>query len=127
MEKQLKFELSLLFPKITIYPLSAPDDYVPPYIIYHRDSTFWEKTLDGYTKNESINYIINIFSKNYDDMLEMREITESFLKEMESSTIGKDNDIYIEEVVLNAVGEIFENELSLYRGVVDFVCHIQRE
>ena len=126
MEKQLKYELSVIFPKMKIYPLSAPDDYAPPYIIYHRDSTVWEKTLDGYTKNESINYIINVFDRSYDEMLEMREIVEMFLKEMDNSTIGEDNDIYVEEVQLIGVGEIFEKDLKLNRGVVDFICHIQR-
>ena len=124
MEKALRHELVQLFPGVDIFPASAPLEKKPPFIIYHRDSTVWKKTLDGFFGGEEINFIINVFGRNYEQMYKMRSELEGLLRKMLGSFIGEDEDVGIKDLTLEGIAEIYEPRLELYRGVVDFTVHI---
>jgi len=124
MERALRYEFKQVFPNIEMYPTNAPKDAKAPFFIYFRNSTSWDKTLDGFTKHEEINYIINIFGQTYENMLGIRERVEQILRDMLHSHVGKNEDILIKDLELNDVGEIYEFSLGLYRGIIDFTIYI---
>ena len=125
MEKELRYELAQLFPGVDIFPASAPMEKKPPFIIYHRDSTVWKKTLDGFFDGgEEINFIVNVFGRNYEQMYKMRSELEGLLRKMLGSYIGENEDLGIKDLNLHGIAEIYEPKLELYRGIVDFTVHI---
>ena len=125
MEKELRYELGKLFPGVDIFPASAPIEKKPPFVIYHRDSTLWKKTLDGYFDGgEEINFIVNVFGRSYEQMYRMRSELEGLVRKMPGSYIGENEDLAINDLDLGGIAEIFEPKLGLYRGIVDFTVHI---
>ncbi|MCL2225647.1 MAG: DUF3168 domain-containing protein [Defluviitaleaceae bacterium] len=124
MERALRYELQQIFPGIRIFPTNAPKDATPPFIIYLRDSTVWDKTLDGFINGEEITYTVNIMGETYEQMVQMREAVENLLREMIKSSIGENEDILVKDLDLNGVAEVFEQQLGLYRGIVDFTVYI---
>ena len=127
MEKALRYELAQIFPGVDIFPATAPVEKKPPFIIYHRESTVWDKTLDGFLQGEHINFIINVFGKNYAQMYEMRIALESLIRRMFGQYIGEDEDVAVNDISLGGIADIFEPKLGLYRGVVDFTVHTTAE
>lgn len=111
-------------PGIRIFPTNAPKDVKGNFIIYYRKSTEWQKDLSGFVKNQSINYIINVMGESYEEMYNMREAVEGLLRDMISAYIGENDEILVNDVELNNIGEIHEFHLGLYRGIVDFVVFI---
>jgi len=124
MERALRYELGQLFPGTRIFPTSAPVDSKAPYLIYLRHSTDWDKSLDGFIEGEALNYIVNGFAETYDSALDMRESFEELLRRMFKACIGANADVYINDIDLNGVGEVYEDKLKLHRWIVDFTVYI---
>ena len=124
MERALRYELGEILPNVRFFPTNAPKDFKPPYGIYFRDSTVWEKDLNGFVHSQAISWIINVMDADYENMLRMREKIEQFAKDMIKAHIGENDEVYIADVELNGVAEVFEHSLGLYRGIVDFTVFI---
>ncbi len=125
MEKALRYELN----KITeinnrIYPTNAPEGKAPPFLVYIQGNYEQIKTLNGITNNTETSYLLNILAGSYSEMKDLtkkvKEAVESFLQR----EIGADG-IYISDLTIRKTPEIYEQELKLYRGIIDVTFYYE--
>ena len=124
MEKALRYELEQRIPELTgqIYPTHAPETATKPYLVYARISTKGVKTLQGYTNKQALSYMFSCMAAKYGDMKSLTEKIEGFLMSLPLTTVGTEN-IFIEDVTINNIDEIWENELGVNRGIIDFTIY----
>lgn len=107
-----------------IYPTNAPEVSSKPYLVYMRIGTKNIKTLDGFTKNQSVNYLLNIMDNEYLNMIFIRNKLEYLIK----SIIGRrEKNLYIEDVNINKIEEVYEFNLKVNRGIIDFTIYFNKE
>ena len=125
MEKALRYELGQRIPELVnnIYPTNAPETADKPYLVYARITTRKTKTLEGYTGNQALSYMFSVMSTRYADMKSLAEKVEAFLISLPQTSIGLDQDIYIEDLDINNIDEAWEPELKVNRGIIDFTIY----
>jgi len=125
MEEALRHALLLSVPELTdrIYPTNAPETATKPYMVYMRVDTDRVKTLDGYTDKQAFRYLFNAMAVRYGDMKALCDKTEAFLLSLAGSRIGRDGNIYVEDVNINNIEEIYEFGLKVNRGIIDFTIY----
>ena len=124
MEQALRYELVKAIPELEnqIYPTNAPEGATKPYLVYARITTRKIKTLEGYTGKEHLSYMFSVMAARYKDMKSLTKRVEDFLMSLPGTTIGKD-EIYIEDIDINNVHEVWESELKANRGIIDFTIY----
>lgn len=125
MEKALRYEIETNIPALSgnVYPTNAPEGVTKPYLVYVRSDTDKERTLEGYTGKQAINYMFSVMAANYADMKTAYAAVESMLEAMARTSIGETNNIYVEDLVINDMTETYEYELKAHRGIIDFTIY----
>lgn len=137
MEEALRYELETnieeLKPTIDndgnemgyIFPTNAPESYKKPYLVYTRITTKRIKTLEGYTDKQALSYMFSIMATRYGDMVKIRNKVEQLLLSLLGKHIGEDSSIFVEDIDINNVTEVYEHELKVNRGIIDFTIYFE--
>ena len=124
-EKALVYEIGNIEGlKGEIYPLNAPEGVVKPHIVYARLSTDRAKTLDGEDKESEMRFMLSIMTKTYGEMKSYQTKIVDKLQSFLFEIIGDvPNKFYIQDISIENVTEKIEENLKLYRGIIDFTIH----
>lgn len=119
MERALVYELS----KIAelggkIYPTNAPHGEKSPYMTYILSSYEQLRTLDAILEDTEKSYMLNILCASYAQMKELTEAVKEKVYGFIGNCIGQ-TPVYVENVIINNMSETYEDELKLYRGILD--------
>lgn len=123
MEKALRYELNKI-PELTnkIFPTNAPEGQKAPYLVYMTRKRSL-KDLEGHTKDREVYVMLNILCSSYLQMKELAKKVEELVIAFPLRNIGKDG-LYIQDITLDDITEIYENELKLERGIIPFkICY----
>ena len=126
MEQALRYELIQAIPELEdeIYPTNAPEDSQKPYLVYARINTNKVKTLEGYANRQALSYMFSIMATRYSDMVDIRHKIEELLLGMAQRYIGHGIQYYVEDIDINNIDEVYEHELKVNRGIIDFTIYI---
>lgn len=105
-----------------IYPTNAPEDHDKPYLVYTRISTKKIKTLEGFTGNEYLSFMFSIMATRYGEMKKLTKKVEELLVSLPGTTIGN---FYVEDIDINNIHEVYEHELKVNRGIIDFTIYFE--
>ncbi|MEY8416666.1 hypothetical protein AAK964_10225 [Tissierella praeacuta] len=108
--------------KDELYPTNAPEGHIKPYLVYTRISTKKIKTLEGYTSKEYLSFMFSIMATKYRDMKFLTKKVEDLLISLPFKTIGN---YYIEDLDINNIDEVYEHELKINRGIIDFTIYFE--
>lgn len=103
-----------------VFPLTAPEGTEAPYIIYVSSEGIQDKSLQGYLSSKEVPCEINIL---VDDYLSLKELTTTVLAKILSFQGHKIGDFFIQDVSYEKPVEIYEQEVDLYRSVIDFTFY----
>jgi len=106
-----------------IYPTNAPEGATRPYLVYTRISTKKIKTLEGIQNKEHLSFMFSIMATRYGDMVKIRNKVEELLLSLPGKYIGEDGSIFVEDIDINNVTEVYEHELKVNRGIIDFTIY----
>lgn len=122
MESALRYELIKAIPELenNIFPTNAPENSTKPYLVYTRINTKRLKLLEGYASNQELSYMFSIMATRYADMVRIRKQVENLLKTLPKSQLG---DFFIEDLDINNIHEMYEHELKVNRGIIDFTIY----
>lgn len=125
MEKALKYELEQRIPELVgnVYPTNAPETATKPYLVYTRINTDKTKTLEGYTGDGALSYMFSCMAVKYGDMKSLTDKVEAFLMALPGTDIGEAQDIHVEDIKINNISEVWEPELKVNRGIIDFTIY----
>ena len=107
-----------------IFPTNAPEGATRPYLVYARISTNKVKTLEGYTGTEHLSYMFSVMATKYGDMKRITKKVEKMLISLPQTQIGN---FYIEDLDINNIHEVYEHELKVNRGIIDFTIYFKEE
>lgn len=124
MEQALRFELIKAIPELnnSIHPTNAPEGVVKPYLVYTRITTRKIKTLEGYKDRQALSFMFSIMATSYGKMKDLAKQVEDLLVTLAKTEIGANN-IYIQDLDINNINEVYENELKVNRGIIDFTIY----
>ena len=135
MESALRYELERRIPEFApvydsegklekwfIYPTNAPETTAKPYLVYVRINTNRTKLLGGYTDKQALTFMFSIMATRYGDMKSLTKKVEDFLLSIPRMTIGTES-ILIEDIKINNVSEVYEHQLGVNRGIIDFTIY----
>lgn len=108
--------------KDEIYPTNAPEGHTRPFLVYARINTKKVKTLQGMTNKEYLSYMFSIMATRYGEMKKLTKQVEDLLISLPGQKIGN---FYIEDIDINNVHEVFEYELQVNRGIIDFTIYFE--
>lgn len=103
-----------------IFPTNAPEGATKPYLVYTRINTTKVKTLQGMTGQEYLSFMFSIMATRYGDMKRITKKVESLLISLPGKTIGE---FHIEDIDINNMTEVYEHELKVNRGIIDFTIY----
>lgn len=103
-----------------VFPTNAPEGVTKPYLVYARINTNKLKTLEGYTNKQELSYMFSIMATRYGDMKKITRKVEKLLESLPQTTIS---DFFIEDIDINNVHEVYEHELKVNRGIIDFTIY----
>lgn len=124
MEKLLREELIKAVPtlKDEIYPTNAPETSTKPYLVYSRINTTKVKTLKGFTGTEYLSFMFSIMATRYSGMKNLTKKIENMLMSLPQTEIG---DFYIQDININNIHEVYEFDLKINRGIIDFTIYFE--
>lgn len=124
MEAALRNKLIQEIPELEnqIYPTNAPETYKKPYLVYTRISTEKIKTLEGFMGKEYLSFMFSIMATKYGDMKELTKKIENLLESLPNSELGS---FFIEDIDISNVHEVYEHELKVNRGIIDFTIYFK--
>ncbi|MFJ5713117.1 DUF3168 domain-containing protein [Neobacillus sp. NPDC093127] len=101
-----------------IYALNAEEGVKAPYIIYVSSDGLQDKSLLGYLSSREVDCEINVIHTTY---AEMKAITKEVLAKILSfqGRIIGENGPFIQNVTYHKPVELYEQEVNLYRCVID--------
>ena len=103
-----------------VFPTNAPEGADKPYLVYTRINTTKVKTLQGMTGQEHLSYMFSIMATRYGDMKRITKKVEDLLISLPGRTIGN---FHIEDIDINNITEVYEHELKVNRGIIDFTIY----
>lgn len=117
-EEALLYELEKIVEfKKQIYPTNIPKKAEPPYLTYILNDCVKTRTLTEVLECTDSKYLINVMCKSYLQMKELTRKVENLLYGFIGKEIGL-VPVYIENVIVRR-SEVYENEVELYRGIID--------
>lgn len=124
METALRSKLVQEIPELVdqIYPTNAPEGHTKPYLVYTRINTKKIKTLEGMTGQEYLSFMFSIMTTRYGDMKRITKKVEKMLISLPQTQIGN---FYIEDLDINNIHEVYEHELKVNRGIIDFTIYFE--
>lgn len=105
-----------------IFPTNAPEGATRPYLVYTRISTKKIKTLEGIQNKEYLSFMFSIMARKYGDMKRITKKVEKMLISLPQTQIGN---FYIEDLDINNIHEVYEHELKVNRGIIDFTIYFE--
>ncbi len=105
-----------------IFPTNAPEGATRPYLVYTRISTKKIKTLEGIQNKEHLSFMFSIMATKYGDMKRITKKVENLLIDLPLKQLGP---FYIEDIDINNVHEVYEHELKVNRGIIDFTIYFE--
>ena len=120
-EKALKDELSKTIK--SVFPLVAPEDSKPPYLVYVSSYGEKDQALEGYLKTKEIKCELHIVTGTY---AELKSNTNSILDQLttfQNTTIG-DEKLYIYSLSYDKPIEIYEKGTYLYHCFFDITVRL---
>lgn len=105
-----------------IYPTNAPEGHTKPYLVYTRINTKKIKTLEGIQNTEYLSFMFSIMATKYGDMKKLTKKVEKLLIDLPLKRLGP---FYIEDIDINNVHEVYEHELKVNRGIIDFTIYFE--
>lgn len=124
MERELRNELNKITEiKDNIYPTNAPVGLTRPYLVYYRADSETDKTFEGYNTMQSAEYVLSIMALKYSDMRSITDKVNALLITLPLTYIGKSNTIYVKDIVIHGIDDVWESELGLHRGVIDLTIY----
>lgn len=125
MEAALRYEIEQTISELKgeIYPTNAPETSTKPYLVYMRIQTRKIKTLEGYTNKQALSYMFSIMATKYTQMQSLTKKVEDLLISMMKRNVGKNGEIYVEDLDINNIDEQYEHELKVNRGIIDFTIY----
>lgn len=106
--------------KDELYPTNAPEGHKKPYLVYARITTNKLKTLEGFTGQEYLSFMFSIMANRYGDMKSLTKKVEDLLISLPGTQLGSFD---IQDLDINNVHEVYEHELKVNRGVIDFTIY----
>lgn len=97
-----------------VFPLSAPDGTIPPFLVYYKSRSEMVKTLSGTTKMRNGLYEIDILAKTYAELQTKFNLIKAKLLSFAGRTIGESG-ILVQDVTIENFVEIYEGEVKWYR------------
>jgi hypothetical protein len=127
MEKALRYELNQI-PEIAnrIYPTNAPEGKDPPYLVYILSHYGQTKTLTEIANIIEANYLLNVLAGSYAQMKDLTSKTLNTVTSFLGREIGADG-IFVSDLTVNDISETYENELGVYRGIIDVTFWYQEK
>lgn len=125
MEQALRYEIETNIPELVgeIYPTNAPETSTKPYLVYSRIKTRKVKTLEGYTNKQALSYMFSVMATRYGEMKSLTKKVEDLLMSMMKKRIGENQEIYVEDLDINNIDEVYEFNLKVNRGIIDFTIY----
>ena len=105
-----------------VFPTNAPEGATRPYLVYTRISTKKIKTLEGIQNKEYLSFMFSIMATRYGDMKRITKKVEKLLISLPQTQIGN---FYIEDLDINNIHEVYEHELKVNRGIIDFTIYFE--
>lgn len=105
-----------------IFPTNIPEGQKPPFCVYIKSSYKQLRTLQGIESNIETSFLINVLSKSYS---ELKTLTQKVINGLKNMT-GEDN-IIIENIEIENISDTYENELELYRSIIDIKIQYKEE
>ena len=105
-----------------VFPTNAPEGATRPYLVYTRISTEKIKTLEGMTGKEYLSFMFSIMATRYGEMKELTKKIEKLLIDLPLKRLGP---FYIEDLDINNIHEVYEHELKVNRGIIDFTIYFE--
>lgn len=117
-EVALRQELLSIISKI--YPLTAPEGTLVPYLIYTSSEGTYDKDLNGFLDSKEVSCELDIIDSSYSGMKSISKQVVDKLKSFEQRTVGT-NGLYIQEFTFDDDSpELYENEVNMYRKIISF-------
>lgn len=108
--------------KNEIYPTNAPESHTKPYLVYARITTKKIKTLEGFTNKEYLSFMFSIMATKYRDMKSLTKEVEDLLISLLQTQL---ENYYIEDIDINNIHEVYEHQLKVNRGIIDFTIYFE--
>lgn len=105
-----------------IYPTNAPEGHTKPYLVYTRISTKKIKTLEGIQNKEYLSFMFSIMANRYGEMKELTKKVEKMLISLPQKQL---DGFFIEDIDINNIHEVYEHELKVNRGIIDFTIYFE--
>ena len=105
-----------------IYPTNAPEGHTKPYLVYTRINTKKIKTLEGIQNKEYLSFMFSIMATKYGDMKSLTKKVEKLLIDLPLKQLGS---FYVEDIDINNIHEVYEHELKVNRGIIDFTIYFE--
>jgi virulence-associated protein VapD len=127
LDRALRFELNKI-QKINnkIFPTHAPEGKLSPFLVYIKSNFKQKKTLEGTTNTTEVSYLLNTFSSSYAELQDLTNEVKTQLLTFPFRTIGQ-GEIYIQDMTIHNIADTFENELGLYRSIIDIQFFYEEE
>ena len=122
MEIELRNLLETNIPELKdeLYPTNAPEGHSKPYLVYTRIKTNKIKTLEGFTGQEYLSFMFSIMATRYGDMKSLTKKVEDLLISLPGTQLGNFD---IEDLDINNIHEVYEHQLRVNRGIIDFTIY----
>lgn len=127
----MSFEVALrqeLLPIIDkIYPLTAPEGTLAPYLIYTSSEGIYDKALQGFLSTKEVSCELDILNTSYSSMKALSKLIMDKLKSFEGRVIGTSGP-YIQELTFDDDSpELYESEVNLYRKIINIKVNFKEE
>lgn len=108
-----------------VFPLSAPESFPAPYVVYVSSDGTKDKTLSGFLSTKQVHAEINIICASYGGLKSLTPEVSGRLESFLCRSIGTSAPIYIRDItIMGDPVEIYETELKMYRSVIEIIVQI---
>lgn len=102
-----------------VFPLMVPEDISSPYAVYNQTGGNYIKCLSGSSELMSYTYTVFILAEMYSTL----KILEKHVIESINGTAGEFVEKKVQEIIIEAPSEVYEEETRLYRATVEFTAY----
>lgn len=108
-----------------IFPLEAPENFAPPFLVYDSSYGVNIQTLSGVLSSKEIDFVVQIVATSY---TEMKTITSGVIQRLlsfQSRNIGTTDQYFVQQIRVDVQpDEIWDKEVDLYRSQINFIINI---
>lgn len=104
-----------------IYPIKAVENVKSPYVIYVPTPGEKVKTLTGYYNSSRLPIEVNILASSFKELNTITSLVTEKISNIEGNVLG---DYFVQSVTYNTSPVLYENQVKLYRSVIDFEFYV---